>query len=263
MYEFRRINHPVILTHAVLIGLTPLIPIPFVDDWVKATFQRRMVRQIAAARGFQLQPVEVEALIQEDFWSSCAEGCLSIFFRLLRELASKIFFWIEWRRGLNLVSVSFYSGFLLDADLMDGYSPVSEPGQPPEAAAQLREAIRRARYGANARLIQTIFRQSVRPLAILGAAWQLFRKAISALPGLIISLPGALFRAIRGAPGRLRDNIALRIQVLLGRQKAPEIEAVQRIVQSMQAALLAMDSRYFDELRNKLLVELGRVPRLP
>jgi hypothetical protein len=258
MYDFRRINHPLILTHSVLIGLTPLIPIPFVDDWIKAGFQRRMFRQIAAAHEIQLSPEEVNALSQEDFWDSCASGCLHLFFRLLREIASKIFFWIEWRRAVNLVSISYYTGFLFDAALLDGYTLQSQPGSPPEPAVKLREAIRRARYGANMRLIQRIFRQSVRPLAFLGAAWQLARRAFSALPGLLAALPRTVWRAIRGTPGRIRDNLYLRIQMLLGKQKAPELKAVERIVQSMQAALLNMDSTHFDELRAKLLLELSK-----
>jgi hypothetical protein len=258
MYDFRHINHPLILTHSVLIGLTPLIPIPFVDDWIKASFQRRMFRQLAAARGFQLTPEEINALSQEDFWDSCTQGCLHLFFRLLRELASKIFFWIEWRRAVNLVSITYYTGFLFDAALLDGYTLTGLPGASPEAAVKLREAIRRARYGANMRLIQRIFRQSIRPLAFLGAAWQLARRAFSALPGMLAALPRAVWRGIRGAPGRIRDNFFLRIQVLLGKQKAPEIQAVEHIVKSMQAALLNMDSTHFDELRKKLLVELER-----
>jgi hypothetical protein len=258
MYEFRRINHPIILTHTVLISLTPLIPIPFVDDWIKAGLQRRMVRQICAARGFDLRPAEVEALIQEDFWSSCAEGCLYIFLRLLREIASKIFFWIEWRRAFNLLSITYYTGFLLDTALLDGYPLQGPPDAPPEAAARLREAIRRARYGANPRLIQRVFRQNVRPLAMLGAAWQLARRALSALPGLLAGLPKMLWHALRGAPGHIRDTILMRVHVLLGKQKPPEIQAVERIAQAMQEALLSMDSAHFDELRDRLHFELAQ-----
>ena len=39
-------NQKLIITHAVLTGLTPLIPVPIVDDLVKSYFQRRLVREV-------------------------------------------------------------------------------------------------------------------------------------------------------------------------------------------------------------------------
>jgi hypothetical protein len=92
MYTFSRINHGVILVHALLVGLTPLIPIPFLDDWVKNIFLRRMVRQVAAAREVTLGNAEVEALLQEDFWGGCVQGCLYSLLYLLREIFSKDLF---------------------------------------------------------------------------------------------------------------------------------------------------------------------------
>src|SRR5512138_648522 len=149
MYTFSRINHLAILVHALLAGLTPLIPIPFLDDWVKNIFLRRMVRAIASARGVTLGNAEVEALIQEDFWSGCVEGCLYSVLYLLREIFSKIFFWIEWQRAFTLVSATCYAGFLLDAALLDEYPLQGSP----EAAARLYLAIRYARHGANMKII--------------------------------------------------------------------------------------------------------------
>lgn len=272
LYEFRRINHAAILTHAVLVGLTPLIPIPIVDDWVKSAFQRSLVRQIASARGVRLTGEQVEALIQENFWDGCVESCLGAIFYLLRELLSKVLFFLEWRRAVNLVAQTYYTGFLLDAALLDGYPLEDETGSTARAE-QLREAIRRARYGANLRLIQRLFREALRPFSLLGAAGPLIRRAAAGLPRLIISLPGAVWRGLRSAPGqvargvsaiprRIMSNIYLRVQILLGRQKAPELETVRRIVQSMQAGLEKMDPAHFNELHARLAAELeGNQPQ--
>lgn len=141
MYAFPAVNHMVILIHALLVGLTPLIPIPFVDDWVKGLFLRRMVRQVAAARGVQLGSAETEALLQEDFLSGCLEGCLYTLLYLLRKIFSKLLFWVSWQRAFQIVSVTYYTGFLLDAALLDGYALQGDA----EAAARLNLAIRRAR----------------------------------------------------------------------------------------------------------------------
>ena len=294
MYSYERINHTIVLTHAVLAGLTPLIPIPFLDDWVKAIFLRRMVRQITLARGINLPNEVVDTLLQEDFWNNCLDGCLGITFRLLRELFSKVFFWIEWRRALNTVSITYYTGFLLDAALLDGYPlaapvalPVTNPdaaagspnvaGTPPTAASLdalayqinaatlLREAIRRARYGANLKLIQRL----IRPRELLSAAWTLTRRSLAQLPRMLVAVlvalwqgmraaPGAVLRGVIGFPRRARDAFYLRVQVLLGREKAPELLAVERLVHSMQESLLKIDPAYFDSLRVRLIEEINR-----
>ena len=44
-------NQGTIATHAVLAGLTPLIPVPVVDDIAKNYFRRRMVRGLAPRTG--------------------------------------------------------------------------------------------------------------------------------------------------------------------------------------------------------------------
>jgi hypothetical protein len=266
MYAFEKINHGPILTHALLISLTPLIPIPFLDDWVKSSFQRRMVRQTAAARGMNLSTGEVEALIQEDFWDSCAGSCLMAPVYLLREVLSKIFFIIEIRRALMLFSRTYYTGFLMDAALLEKY-PLPAVDGSPAAAVRLREAIRRARYGANFKLISHLLRENVRPLALLKAAWSVVRQAVGGLPGMLAALPRAVWRGLRGTPGavargvksfpgRVRENFFLRVQVLLGKEKAPELKAVERMVQSMLDSLLKMDSRHFDDLVENLKREI-------
>ncbi len=270
LYEFRRINHAAILTHAVLIGLTPLIPIPIVDDWVKGTFQRALVRQITGARGLKLTSEQIEALIQDNFWDGCVEGCIGVIVYILRELASKILFFLEWRRAFNLVGQTYYTGFLLDAALLDGYPLAGENGSTVEAE-RLREAIRRARYGANLRLIQRLFREALKPFSLLGAAGPLVKRAVASLPRLLASLPGVAWRGLRAAPGqvargvgaiprRILNNVYLRVQVLLGKEKPPEVETIRRIVQSMQAGLEKMDPAHFNELHARLVAELESMP---
>lgn len=47
-------NQRLIITHAVLTGSIPLIPIPIVDDLVKSYFQRRLVRELT--RVYSINP---------------------------------------------------------------------------------------------------------------------------------------------------------------------------------------------------------------
>lgn len=234
-YHFSRVHHPLIFTHSLLIGLTPLIPIPFLDDWVKSSFQRRMVRQITAAYAVNLTSEEIETLLQEGFWDSLIGGCVMAFFNLLRRIFRKILFILEFRRGIDLFSQTYYNGFLLEAALMDGYrldGLADQTGTPPqdgaperdgvseqddtsrrdkasqriEALRRLREAIRRTRYAANLKYIQRVLRETVRPLSLLGAGWLVARSALAQLPGLLVALPGAYIRSIRQTPRRIQEG---------------------------------------------------------
>lgn len=274
MYRFSATKHHIILTHAIPAALTPFIPVPVLDDWVKNTFMRGMVRSLAAANGVTPNAAQVEALIQEDFWDNCIEGCVGIFLYILRELLSKIFFFLEWRRSFVVLGTAYYTGFLIDAALQDGYPLASADGST-AAAEKLREAVRRARYQANLRLFQRTAREAIRPLAFLRAAWMMAVRSIASLPRLLASLPGAVWRGIRGAPGqvsrgvlsffsnlaaiprRIRDSLLQLAQPRLRKERPPEASAVERLAQSMQSALEKMDSRHFDDLHARLLVELG------
>jgi hypothetical protein len=160
---------------------------------------------------------------------------------------------------VSLVSATYYTGFLLDAALLDGYPLQGSPA----AAARLYAAIRRARYGANAKIIQRL----LRPRAFLGGAWQLIRQAVATLPKMLVALPGAIWQGlistprrvgagVQSLPQRIRSSFYLRIQVILGKEKAPEIRAVERLAQTMQEALLKMDSSPFDALHAQLQAEL-------
>ncbi|HEX8354707.1 MAG TPA: hypothetical protein VF611_17500, partial [Pyrinomonadaceae bacterium] len=65
-----------LVTHAVLTGLTPLIPVPLVDDLVKSYFRKRLVRSLAASAGRRLSEEEVDALTAET-GGGCLGGCVT------------------------------------------------------------------------------------------------------------------------------------------------------------------------------------------
>src|ERR671932_759823 len=64
-----------LVTHAVLAGLTPLIPVPVLDDLAKNYFRKRLVRQLAAANGRELGDRDADALAAERE-RGCVSGCL-------------------------------------------------------------------------------------------------------------------------------------------------------------------------------------------
>lgn len=278
MYEFSRINHPVILTYTVLISLTPLIPVPVLDDIVKMGFQRRLIRQIASARGRTLSAAEMDALTTEGV-GCCLGGCVytGIIYPV-REILSKVLFVLEWKRSLDLVSRTYYFGFLLDAALLDGY-PIGDPERGSPAHAEvLRQWIVYLQKSANAELIKRIFRQSIRPRILFrsigalireslaripqffGAIWQSIQRSAGSLrgtPGKIRSGVTGLLASLRRLPERLRGGFYQRVQSVVEDEPLPEHTAVERIAQSMQQLLVKLPSAPFDELHRQLAEALG------
>jgi hypothetical protein len=158
-----------------------------------------------------------------------------LFRSLLGRILRKILFILEFRRGINLFSQTYYNGFLLEAALMDGYrfdAPAGKTATPLqngattrdvapeqdnqsrsdaasqriEAVRRLREAIRRTRYAANFKYIQRVLRETVRPLSLLKAGWLVVRGALAQLPRLLVALPGAYIRSIRETPRRIQEG---------------------------------------------------------
>src|ERR1044072_3901696 len=84
-----------LVTHAVLVGLTPLIPVPLLDDEVKNYFRRRMVRALAASAGRALDEKELDALPSEAE-RGCLTGCLfTVIVYPLKAIFRKVFYFLE------------------------------------------------------------------------------------------------------------------------------------------------------------------------
>src|SRR3954464_3929445 len=82
----------VLVTHAVLTGLTPLIPVPLVDDLVKNYFRKRLVRSLAASAGRALSDEELDALASER-GGGCLRGCVgTVVVYPLKAIFRKIFY---------------------------------------------------------------------------------------------------------------------------------------------------------------------------
>src|SRR5215211_6972994 len=81
----------VLVTHAVLTGLTPLIPVPLVDDLVKSYFRKRLVRSLAASAGRALSEEELSALTSEGE-GGCLRGCaMTVLVYPLKAIFRKLF----------------------------------------------------------------------------------------------------------------------------------------------------------------------------
>jgi uncharacterized protein (DUF697 family) len=260
-----------ILTHAVLAGLTPLIPIPFLDDLVKAYFLRNLVSSLAKTYQVELSPAEATALA-DDRGGGCVNGCLTwLILYPVKRLIGKIVFVLEWQRAIDIVTHTYYFGYLLNYVFKQG---IYRPGDIAQAT-RLRVAIEQARQGANTgfvrRIVQANFNQS-RQL-IVDAVGQLS----ASLLGLTISFRRAstwarrrLMLTLNRRGSRLAKWMSTRVRLKekdSAQVSRTESELAQRLdketnilssaldglVHQLQTRLTDLPPQHFEELEARLM----------
>lgn len=230
-------NQRQIILHAVLAGLTPLIPIPFVDDLVKTYFKRRMVRKLAASheQGF---PDSDVATLADDPDTGCLRGCLTtVLVYPLKAVFRKIFFFLEWKRAIDVVSHTYYQGFLVESAMAARW--VAPAGA--KDAREVRAAIDQVLTQLNTSLIER---------AVTG----IFRQSKSALRSAARLLQNGL-RHLRGKPSE--QQVAEVIEAL----EAQEEREVEGVINQLQSAINKIPAEHFEHLRAQLAAALSL--RLP
>lgn len=157
-----------ILVHAVLAGLTPLIPVPFVDDWARNGIQTRMVRRIAKAHDAGLYDADARALGREtgrdeSFLFSATK---KLAFYPIKRIFRKALFVLVLRDIVDISSRTYHVGYLLDFAFAQSWLAKS----PPEALrSAVDEVCRQADTSPVHRAFMTVFEES---RDLLGAALQ-------------------------------------------------------------------------------------------
>ncbi len=222
-----------IATHAVLAGLTPLIPVPVVDDLANTYFRQRLVRSLAAARGRTLTAKDAEALAAERE-SGCLAGCAgTLLVYPLKKVFRKIFFFLEWKRAVDLASRTYHFGYLVDhlfAERLDETSGRS--------AADIGAAI------------DAVCREApIKPLeAAVGATFRQSRSVLSAGAKL-------LERSLRRVVGRKKKEEAGRAVESIESEEERQIEPV---VTRLQRSVEAIPDEHFRRLREQLAARLTK-----
>lgn len=223
-----------LITHAVLVGLTPLIPIPFVDDLVKGHLTRRMVRGLAVSRGRSLSAEDVEKLTEDR--GGCLKGCVvQAIVYPLKKIFRKIFFFLEWKRAVDLTSHTYHQGFLIDHAL------TGREGRPSllelKSAAEVRDAV------------EAVCRESpIKPLEAAIAAT--FRRSKGILKRAANLLAGALRRR---AAKPDRQAVAEAVESV----EAEEEREVASVTSGLERAIANIPQEHFRRLRTRLDERLG------
>lgn len=222
-----------IILHSVLAGLTPLIPIPFVDDLVKAYFKRRMVRKLAATHAQSLNNTDL-ATLADDPDTGCLLGCMTtVIVYPLKAIFRKIFFFLEWKRAVDVVSHTYYQGYLIEAALEEKWlAPVGM-----RRAEEVRAAIDSVLLQLNTSLIER---------AVKG----IFNQSKTALKGAARLLQNSL-QSFRRKPSE--EQVAQAVEAL-EEQEERELEGV---VGQLQHAINQIPLEHFEQLKEQLANALG------
>jgi hypothetical protein len=226
-------NQTLITTHAVLVGLTPLIPIPLIDDLAKSYFQRRLVRKLATAYGHNLSSKDVKTLA-DDPDSGCLWGCLGmIFLYPIKKIFRKIFFFLEWKRAIDIVSRTYHQGYLIECVLQEQWlNPIG-----PRNAAEVRTAI------------DTVCRE-INTNPIERAVSGTFNQSKEVLKGAADLLKRSL-QGIMGKPSE--ESVAQAAEAI----EAEEERELGGVVSKLQKAIQNVPSEHFQGMRSRLKSLLG------
>lgn len=227
-----------LITHAVLVGLTPLIPVPLLDDVVKNYFRRRMVRGLASAAARNLSEKELGALASERE-RGCLTGCLfAVLVYPLKAIFRKVFYFLEIKRAVDLASRTYHFGYLVTYAL-----------QPRARGASALDL-----YGAKAvnEAAQAACREApVKPVeAAIGSTFQKSRNVLSGAAALL----GASLRRVAG-----RAKAARVAEAIEAVEPAEERE-LEPVVTRLQRSIAAVPEEHFRDLRARFdaLLEQSR-----
>jgi hypothetical protein len=132
MANVKGVHQTQILTHATLVGLTPLIPLPFVDEMVREILLRRMVRVLSSAHGLDLSPADVRTLADEPKESWMRGAAVSVILMPVRMVLRKTFLFLQGKRIVDLASSTYHRGYLIDVAFADRWVRPVGPRRPDE-----------------------------------------------------------------------------------------------------------------------------------
>ncbi|MCB9742985.1 MAG: hypothetical protein H6741_02580 [Alphaproteobacteria bacterium] len=162
-----------IANHALITAFTPLIPLPFVDDWARAHVRRKLYAALAAERGVTLTPEHLNQLAQG---TGCSPmGCLvTAFVWPIKKLFKTALIFLLIKECLDIATETLHRGEMIKM--------ASEAGLLPEQTSDVK-----------ALMESTLSALSISPVSRV----VLFRKR-PALPERVPPAPGYRLEGLAG-----------------------------------------------------------------
>jgi hypothetical protein len=220
-----------LIEQALQVGLTALIPVPLLDDLARDALRRRLVRAVLVAEGATPTAGVVSALADEP-GRGCLLGCpLALVVYPLKKLFRKVFFFLEVKRAVDLVSTSWHFAWLLQRLVRE------RRGAPPDAAeaARWRAAIVGALQEVGVRPVERAF----------GTVLRRSRRLLRAMADRLTSVlrPGS----------RAPENV----EAAVASVEAEEHAAMSGVVAELSGVLDALPAEHFEDLLTALRRRLG------
>jgi hypothetical protein len=220
--------------HGVLGGLCPLVPIPFLDDWLLGRVKRWMIADLDQRLDTGLDP-EARVILAggRDPWGvpGCFAGCVwvvqKVGFRLLVKIYRKVLYFLAIRDGLHAATEVFHEGYLTAYGLRRS-PPPRDPEPQRNHARRLRSVTR-----------ETIDEMDLQPV------WNALRRTFRGSWGLLIRGSRILAKPFLRRKGRRAERAgdsSAEVSV-----RAREEELLGGLVDRLAAALWG-DREYFQRL---------------
>jgi len=231
----------VLLTHTTLVALTPLIPLPFVDDMAKSRLQRRMVRLLAQPYDLLLRPDDL-ALLADDAPTNLVGGIVKgLVLTPLRSVLRKAFIVLAGNKMAEVASTCYHRGWLADRAFARSFCAPEGP----HSARAVRTAIDE--------VMATV---PVSSSPITAALKEGFGKSRTALERLVRTLRRRL-GALRGEPQQAEVEQAVDAAAADATTDDTTARGLDGIVSHLRRALSEVPAAHFDELEQRLCDKLG------
>jgi hypothetical protein len=230
-----------VIYHALLIGASLLVPVPFLDEKLASFIWKHMVSELAKNRGQSLTNDQILALSYQSRFG-LSEGCLFVVRRIFRELLQEILFFLEWRKAINLATDAYYSGYLLNE--LFAYDRFD-----PSQAGNYAIALQKAKQGINTKLVKDVFRAN-------------FRSSKGVLTSVAKWLSSITVGYVKGAWRRRKNrknagNLSeAQMETFFEMHRSRFQELLKDLIASLQAGIGTVPREHFDELRRRLFDEI-------
>jgi len=253
----------IFLSHAILIGASPLIPIPFLDELIVAYIWRRLVAEIAKIHTIKLSKKEIRQLASQQ-GVGCPGGCSAIITLPLKEIYREIFFWLEWRRGIDLATRAYYFGYLLNLtfEQVDFHS---------QNIPKYRYAIQRSLSRVNTRLVRGIIANtfySSKGLVRAVMAWlfqfskyylkMMFRFFLQKAKYLLARIRKLGFRKREWVEPPQQNNCDRKLDNFFEEAQPKISDLTGKLADSLSKGIGSIPGEHFDNLSKQLILELQR-----
>ncbi len=228
------------LYHVVLIGVSTLVPFPFLDDLFGDYFERRLVWRLARSHGVSLSSRQVRQLAQQG-GIGCTTGCSLVFSYLIQETIQTFLPWLKWQHAVDRATEAYYSGYLWN-------SVFASPNFDRERSSRYGKAVQNARKGTNTELVKN-----------------LVRATFNSSRGLVVDISRGLFRLAMYSVRhpfwflRRRRKIADEGPDEIAEERQPGVRSlIEEVTGNLMEHVSSVPQGHFDRLNERLQSELER-----